>query len=73
MPLLQTPTGKKVTVIAINTEQELQGRLMGMGVFVGTTLEVLQGGKDQFGPLLIGVGQTRIALGREIAATIVVK
>ena len=57
-------------VTAINTGQELLDRLMGMGVFVGTQVEVFRGGQDQVGPLLIGIGQTRIALGRDIAASI---
>ena len=70
MFLPEIPPGEKAVVVAINTGQELLGRLMGMGVFVGTKVEVFRGGPDQFGPLLIGVGQTRIALGRDVAAFI---
>ena len=71
--LTQIPAGKKTTVVAIHTEQELLGRLMGLGLFVGTKVEILRGGNDQAGPILIGIGQTRIALGRDIAATILVE
>jgi len=71
--LTQVPPGEKTTVVAMNTEQELLDRLMGMGLFIGTKVEIFRGGNSQSGPLLIGIGQTRIALGRDIAATILVE
>jgi len=70
--LTQISVGEKAVVVAINTDPELQGRLMGMGLFVGTKVEILQGGQGQSGPLRVGIGQTRIALGRDIAAAIMV-
>ena len=70
MSLTQVLAGKKVVVVAINTDQELLGRLMGMGLFVGTKVEILQGGRGKSGPLRIGIGQTRIALGHDIATAI---
>ena len=72
MSLVQVLAGEKVVVVAINTDQELLGRLMGMGLFIGTKVEILQGGKGKSGPLRIGIGQTRIVLGRDIAAAIMV-
>ena len=68
--LTRVPAGDQAVVVAINTEQELQGRLMGMGLFVGTKVDILQGGEGKHGPLLLGIGNTRIALGRDIASVI---
>ncbi len=52
---------------------DLQGRLMGMGLFVGTRFQLLQGGCASTKPLILAVGETRIALGPEIARMIVVE
>lgn len=73
MDLNNVTSGKTVTVVAIKAEQELLGRLMGLGIFVGTKLVLFRGGKTQAGPLLLGVENTRIALGREIAKSILVE
>lgn len=69
--LLRFPSGGVGTVVAINTENELQGRLMGMGLFVGVRFRLLQGGKAR--PLLLAVGDTRIALGSELGRCILVE
>lgn len=65
--------GTSATVVALRTEQELLGRLMGLGLFVGTKVRLLQGGCNAYGPLLLSVGNTRIALGRDIADSILVE
>ena len=67
------PKGSFGTIVDMNTETELQGRLMGMGLFVGTTFQLLQGGGSSGKPLLLAVGETRIALSPEIAGTILVE
>ena len=59
------------TVVGLDTSNDLQGRLMGMGLTIGARVEVLQNGR--FKPLLIGVGESRIAMGRDIAAMILVE
>lgn len=61
------------TVVDMNAEPELQGRLMGMGLFVGTRFRLLRGGKSSTEPLLLAIGETRIALGPDIARTILVE
>lgn len=66
------PAGKEATIVSIDTEWDLQGRLMGMGLFVGTKVGILRGGEAMSGPLLLGVGNTRIALGRDVAEKILV-
>ncbi len=71
--LARIPAGETATIVAINTEQELQGRLMGMGLFVGTKVDILRGGQGKSGPLLVGIGNTRLALGRDVASTILVE
>jgi Fe2+ transport system protein FeoA len=63
----------RATVVGLNTSNELQGRLMGMGLTVGAKVEVLQGGNGRSRPLLIGVGESRIAIGRDIARMVLVE
>jgi Fe2+ transport system protein FeoA len=57
----------------MTADAELQGRLMGMGMFIGTQFKLLQGGLTSNEPLLLAIGETRIALGTEIAQTILVE
>lgn len=71
--LIRFPHGESGTIVDMNTDPELQGRLMGMGLFVGTRFRLLQGGDSCYKPLLLAVGETRIALGPEIAETILVE
>ncbi|MCL2624912.1 MAG: ferrous iron transport protein A, partial [Planctomycetaceae bacterium] len=67
-------TSDRATVVGLNTSNELQGRLMGMGLTVGAKVEVLQGGgHGRSKPLLIGVGEGRIAIGRDIAQMVLVE
>ncbi len=71
--LINFPTGEMGTVVEINTENELQGRLMGMGLFVGSRFRLIQGGSSSRKPLLLAVGDTRIALGSELGRSILVE
>ncbi|MCL2348382.1 MAG: ferrous iron transport protein A [Planctomycetaceae bacterium] len=64
---------KTATIVALNTSNDLQGRLMGMGLTAGAKIEVLQGAQSLFKPLLVAVGETRIAVGRDIARVILVE
>ncbi len=66
------PAGQVGTIVDMNAENDLQGRLMGLGLFVGTRFRLLQGGGFAK-PVLLAVGETRIALGPEIARTILVE
>jgi Fe2+ transport system protein FeoA len=70
--------GQSGTVVDLILEPELQGRLMGMGLFVGTRFRVLQSGnssktKSSTQPMLLAIGDTRIALGRSITSKILVE
>ena len=67
------PTGRIGTIVDINTENDLQGRLMGLGLFVGSRFRLIQGGNASCKPLLLAVGDTRIALGHELGCCILVE
>ncbi len=71
--LLHFPTGNTGTIVEINTENDLQGRLMGMGLFVGSRFKLLQGGCSTQKPLLLAIGETRVALGPELGLSIIVE
>lgn len=72
--LSRFPTGASGTIVDMNADPELQGRLMGLGLFVGTRFRLIQGGGESLGkPLLLAIGETRIALGPDIAGTILVE
>jgi ferrous iron transport protein A len=66
-------TSERATVIGLNTSNDLQGRLMGMGLTAGAKVEILQGGRSIFKPLLIAVGDTRIAIGHDLAQMVLVE
>ncbi|MDR2117490.1 MAG: ferrous iron transport protein A [Planctomycetaceae bacterium] len=70
--------GQSGTIVDLILEPELQGRLMGMGLFTGTRFRVLQGGnasktKPSSRPILLAIGNTRIAIGHSIASKILVE
>jgi Fe2+ transport system protein FeoA len=65
--------GESGTVVDLIVDPELQGRLMGMGLFVGTRFHILQKGKTSTQPMLLAIGETRIALGPSIASNILVE
>jgi ferrous iron transport protein A len=62
------------TVVDVSADTELQGRLMGMGLFVGTRFQLLRsGGETSTFPFVLAIGETRVALGHEIAEKILVE
>ena len=63
---------EKATVIGIPTDPDLQGRLLGLGLFPGREIELQQGSAGQR-PLRIAIGNTRIAMSPEIADQIIVE
>jgi len=72
--LSRSPNGSHGTVVDVLADAELQGRLMGMGLFIGTRFQLLRSGATTPKiPFLIAVGETRIALDHEIAETIFVE
>ena len=72
--LSRFPDGLHGTVVDVVADAELQGRLMGMGLFVGTRFQLLRNGSAASRvPLLLAIGETRIAIDYEIAETILVE
>ena len=62
------------TIVEIIADVELQGRLMGLGLFAGTRFQLLRSGTtDSNIPFLLAIGETRIALDHNIAESIFVE
>ena len=69
--LSRFPSGLCGTVVDVAAEAQLQGRLMGMGLFIGTRFQLLQNGtRTSRTPFLLAIGETRIAIGWDIAELI---
>ena len=72
--LSRFPDGSHGTVVEITADAELHGRLMGMGLFVGTRFQLLRKGQAAHKiPCLLAVAETRIAVDHEIAEMILVE
>jgi Fe2+ transport system protein FeoA len=68
------PDGLHGTVVDVTADADTQGRLMGMGLFVGTRFQLLRSGTtNPKMPFLISIGETRIAIDHEIAEMILVE
>lgn len=65
-------TGRKVRVKRINRGEGAEQRLLEMGIVPGVEVELL--GKHPLrGPIIIQLGNSRIALGRKLASSIEVE
>ena len=72
--LSRLPNGLHGRVVDVTADAELQGRLMGMGLFIGTRFQLLRSGATTPKiPFLLAIGETRIAVDHAIAETILVK
>ncbi len=69
--LAEQRPGERVRAVGILGGQCLARRLTNMGLFRGVTLEILSGGRR--GPVIIRLGASRLALGRGMAAKILVE
>ena len=69
--LVDFPIDGTGTIVSIDTDNDLQSRLMGLGLFVGIRFRLLQGGNAS--PLILAVGDTRIVLGHELGRRIQVE
>ena len=67
----QLAPGARAVVSELRGGRGFASRLAGMGVSIGCQVEVLQ--NSAYGPLLVLVRDTRIALGRGEAAKILVR
>lgn len=67
--LSQIPSGTRVTVCQVDSEQSGMGRLMAMGVCVGRHLEVIRHGN----PLIVRLLGARVGISGWLAQRIVVE
>ncbi len=73
--MTQTPTlqdiktGEKALVIAVDAPEAERGRLESMGILPGVEVGVLA---DNGGPILVSVGDARMAVERKLAAMVIV-
>jgi len=65
-------SGEEATIMALAGGRGLQSRLISMGLKVGSQVRVVRGGAGTWGPILIALGQARLAIGRGMADRIMV-
>jgi len=70
MSLAAVNPGRAVRLLAVQAGGNLQGRLVALGLVPGVKIEVTR--NSGHGPLLIGVGSTRLMLGRGVAEKVLV-
>jgi ferrous iron transport protein A len=72
MPLTRAQAGQRLHLVAVQAGGGLQGRLLAMGFFPGIEMEVIQKPPAAHGPILIRIGNCRMALGWGMAQKIYV-
>ena len=71
IPLSRLKADDRGTVLALEGGGEFQGRVVDMGLHVGTEVEVISGGGDG-GRVLVAVGDSRLGLGHGMAEKVIV-
>ncbi|MCD6419766.1 MAG: ferrous iron transport protein A [Synergistetes bacterium] len=69
MPLAYAKTGETLRIQNIAGGRNLSRRLAEMGLYPGSTIKVIS---NQGGPIIIAIGETRLAIGKGMAAKIFV-
>ena len=64
-------SGQCVKLIAVEAGRNFQGRLLALGLIRGTEIRIII--NEGQGPLLIGLGRSRMTVSRDIAEKIKVK
>ena len=64
-------SGQRVQLIKVAAGRNLNGRLLALGLIRGTEICIIA--NEGKGPLLIGLGMSRMTIGRGIAEKILVK
>jgi ferrous iron transport protein A len=65
--------GQKGIVVALAGGRDFQDRIISMGIVPGCEIEMMKNGLHSPGPVLIGVGDSRIMLGRGMTQKIMVE
>lgn len=73
IPLSSLTGGTSATVLSVRTGTDIVGQLMGMGLFAGSKVSILQKGLTDQKPILVAVGDTRIAISHQYANLIFVE
>jgi ferrous iron transport protein A len=68
MPLTIIQSGRRVRLQSVDAGRDLAGRLAALGLVPGAELEILR--NSPHGPLILRIGESRIALGRGMAEKI---
>ena len=71
MCLTHIETGSKVLVHDLNAGHRFRHHMAEMGIFPGAMIKILK--KDNRGPLLVQIGNSRLMLGRRMAQKITVR
>jgi ferrous iron transport protein A len=71
MDLASIGSGQRVQLIKVVAGRNLNGRLLALGLIKGTEICIII--NEGNGPLLIGLGMSRMTIGREMAEKIMVK
>lgn len=71
LPLGFVPAGSTVLIRELDGGRNLSHRLTEMGLVCGTAIRVIK--NDVGGPLIVSVGEGRLALGRGMALKILVE
>ncbi len=67
-PLLELPVGSKARVASLDSGCSCASRLRSLGVTVGSELQLVK--RNNWGPVLVAIGGTRLAIGRGMARQI---
>ncbi len=63
--------GERVRLVEVEAGRNVQGRLLALGLIKGTEISMIT--NEGCGPLLIGLGRSRITIGRGMAEKILVR
>jgi len=70
LPLTMLAVHRPARIVEVRAGHRLKERLAGLGLVPGNTVEILN---DSGGPLLLAVGDARLALGRGMAHKVLVR
>ncbi|WP_449244930.1 FeoA family protein [Desulfobacca acetoxidans] len=72
-PLTLVPVGQRVHLVTVQAGCGLQGHLLAMGLIPGIEVEVIHKAPADHGPILVRIGNSRLALGWCMAQKIYVE
>jgi len=70
-PLSLAPAGEPLVIVDVRAGERLRRRLTGLGLVPGTIVEVVQ--SLGHGPVIVAVGNARLALGRRASRRVLVE